>query len=69
MIAEDKNAGNESVTPEPVKGVAMSEEARPLPLIMSHSNNKKIYICIWWPTKIRIKEKMKMFYQTRPRRW
>lgn len=39
IIAEDKNAGNETVTPEPVKGVAKSEEARPLPLIMSHSNN------------------------------
>lgn len=41
MTAEDKSAGSEAVTPEPVKGVAESEEARPLPLIMSHANNNK----------------------------
>lgn len=41
IIAVDKIAGNETVTPEPVKGVAMPEEARPLLLIMSHSNNNK----------------------------
>lgn len=36
-----QSAGYESVTPEPVKGVAKSEEARPLPSAMGHSNKKK----------------------------
>lgn len=40
-VGGEQSAGNESVTPEPVKGVAKSEEARPLPSAMRHSKKKK----------------------------